>query len=609
MHLLLDKDFYPFMKITLAHSSKFSSYKIPWLYFGSSYLKMKYCEKKLSGPKINLQHKIHSQADLQKEEFVKWIEAHRVKNKDSIYWWMTHLASRNNFYSNFFLNLCQLFAITDYIKKNTTQKDILIICEDIFLLKLLSQNLKSQSQLQFPFFLIFYWFKDISSLLVKGLFNKLKLIYIFSIHYLYARLTRPKKITKPQGNIKLFHHCLENTDSFKNDTLTCKYFTILPDWLEKQGEKVVGLPWLFKNVPSKNFYRNLRKANCLIPEDWLGIKDYIDIFKSSLKSSKTLTYDIQYSGAQINHLILREKLSQLGESNAIFFRYIPAIKKWSTDLKSLTIYDQYENMIFEHPIRYIIKKLPIKSISVGFFHSLVSKEFMGYHYSDSEWKSPIKPDYVACSTKIGENLLLKQGVPKEKLLSVAALRQSVNTSKSLSKKETSNRLLILLSLLPEHSAEILMKVYSNNSLILDKLKLKIRVKIHPMMEIKDILKKVKWNKLPYGWEWANKDINSELSGSYCTISMASASIYDSVIMGNISISLMSDLNLMDNYLDIFSNKYPLTHSVSEKELVSKLNDIFLFKAQEYQNEFSQIRNELIEGINSINSKNLNAFLL
>ena len=105
MHLLLDKDFYPFMIITLAHSSKFASYKVPWLYFGSSYLKMKYCEKKLSGPKINLQHKIHLQADLQKEEFVKWIEAHRVKNKDSIYWWMTHLASRNNFYSTFLLQL------------------------------------------------------------------------------------------------------------------------------------------------------------------------------------------------------------------------------------------------------------------------------------------------------------------------------------------------------------------------------------------------------------------------------------------------------------------------------------------------------------------------
>ena len=59
---------------------------------------------------------------------------------------------------------------------------------------------------------------------------------------------------------------------------------------------------------------------------------------------------------------------------------------------------------------------------------------------------------------------------------------------------------------------------------------------------------------------------------------------------------------------MLSNKYPLTHSVSEKELVSKLNDIFLFKAQEYQNEFSQIRNELIEGTNVINSENLNAFI-
>ena len=106
-----------------------------------------------------------------------------------------------------------------------------------------------------------------------------------------------------------------------------------------------------------------------MPEDWLSLKDYFNIFKNSIKSLRTLKYKISYPDIKINHLIFRERLSQLGESGAVFWRYIPAIKKWSTNLKSITAYDQYENMIFEHPIRYIIKKLPIKSTSIGFYHS------------------------------------------------------------------------------------------------------------------------------------------------------------------------------------------------------------------------------------------------
>ena len=128
------------MKIIFAHSSRFTDYKIPWLYFGNSYLKMKYWESKLSGDRINLQYEIHTQAEIQKKPFLEWIETQRIANKDSIYWWMTHIAGRNNTYSSFFGNLCQLFAIKNYLQKNSQQKEILIVCENIFLLKLLSQN-------------------------------------------------------------------------------------------------------------------------------------------------------------------------------------------------------------------------------------------------------------------------------------------------------------------------------------------------------------------------------------------------------------------------------------------------------------------------------------
>ena len=133
MLLLLDKNFYPLMKIILVHSSWSKDIKMPWLYFGSSYLKMKNWEKKFSGMRINIQKEIHHQASLQKAPFLKWIEDQRKENNDSIFWWMTHIAGRNNAYSSFYLSLCQLFAIKSYLRKEKKLDEIVIVCENIFL--------------------------------------------------------------------------------------------------------------------------------------------------------------------------------------------------------------------------------------------------------------------------------------------------------------------------------------------------------------------------------------------------------------------------------------------------------------------------------------------
>ena len=174
------------MKVILAHSSRFTDYKTPWLYSGNSYLKMKYWESKLSGNRINLQKEIHSQAVIQKTTFLKWIEAHRISNKDSIYWWMTQIAGRNNAYSNFYLNLCQFFAIKDFLQKNSQLNEILIVCEDVFLLKMLSQNFSLK--FKFYFLLKFYLFREVLYLFTKGLLNQFRLIYFFITNYIFLNL-------------------------------------------------------------------------------------------------------------------------------------------------------------------------------------------------------------------------------------------------------------------------------------------------------------------------------------------------------------------------------------------------------------------------------------
>ena len=52
--------------------------------------------------------------------------------------------------------------------------------------------------------------------------------------------------------------------------------------------------------------------------------------------------------------------------------------KWSQNLKELIIFDQYQNMTFEHMLRYACKQLSIKTKTLGYHHVLMSKDFLGY---------------------------------------------------------------------------------------------------------------------------------------------------------------------------------------------------------------------------------------
>ena len=597
------------MKITFAHASQspsnFNIYKTPWIFFGVSYLKSKKWEKKISKKKINLQTKIHFEAENQKKNFLKWIETQRIENRDSIHWWMSHIAGRNNAHSQFYEYLCQFFAIKKYLEEN--KSDILIVCENAFLIKLLSKNFSSK--FKFPFFNKYFWLRDILILLFKGLFSQFKTIYSLIILNLLARLTRPKKLIKPEGNISLIHHCLINEDnSIKDGQINCMYFNGLPAWLKKKKKKVFGLPWFFRNRVSLKFLKDIRKTDCLILEDWLKIKDYFSIFKDFLKSLKTLNPKISYPGADISCLIFREKLFGMQGQGLIFWRYIPALKNWSKNLKSITAYDQYQNLMFEHPIRYIVKKLPIKSTTIGFYHSLVSKEFMAYQHLGNEWESSIKPDFIAGTGKISEELLIKQGVPKEKILPTAALRQKNLTINNKIEKRPRKQLLILLSLVTESFVETLIKVNCNNSLITKELDLKVIVRPHPLISHEYILNEVKWKNLPNGWEWSNKDLDKELKESYCSIAMDTSSVFDAIIHGSILLPLMSDLKIMENYLDVLPKNYSFTSSVTEKNLPLILKEIFVNKIEKYQDEANKIKEDFIKGINIVNSENLDAFI-
>ena len=174
-------------------------------------------------------------------------------------------------------------------------------------------------------------------------------------------------------------------------------------------------------------FNNIKVNKGLIPEEYINFFDYLSGYKNIFKTFALIKQKNKYLKTDISHLIKREKINYLINSiyNLRFWLYLPAIKKYSKNCKSLTIIDHYENMIFEHALIIAVRNLRIPSNIIGYHHTLSSKEFTAWHSVKSEWKSKFKPDKVLTCGKISYNLLLSQGLPKSKLKKGPALRFNI----------------------------------------------------------------------------------------------------------------------------------------------------------------------------------------
>ena len=588
------------MILNLEHRLFSRKEKKKWIYFGSSYLKLLSLEKKkdktyrISLSKENLKNIIK-----EKKIFLHWLDEQNSYYNDSIFWWMNSIASKSNLSSIFFNSISQLSSIKEYIENNKKhEKSITITSENYHFIKLLIDNLNDSNKLNVPKFLPLLLLLEKIFLILGGIFNYLKIFYYFKIHYFFSFLSKQKK-KYLEGEVYLFHDLI-NSSKFKEGVVQSRYYGDFPAWLEKKGKQVISLPWFYSSLKEKKkLYYNLRARNSFIPEDWLNIIDYYKCIKYSIISCFSISEKILYPNHKIINLIKYEKLMALKTNkSAIYLRYVPAIKNWSKNVTSIKFFDHYQNQSYEHPIRYGLKNLEIKSKSVGYYHSLHSINFLPYQSSTKEWQSKSKPDYVACSSNICKKILAQQGLPENRIKVISDLQRE--NFKDLISKKFNKNMLVILSLYPESNYEILNKILKINNFLQERLKLKVTIRSHPYLNNLNLLRKLNCKQLPNNWNWSKGDLKSDLDENCCVITMHSAVITDAVLYNNILIILKSELNNAENYLDYLENKFPILKPTLEIDLEQKLKDIFLSKTKFYKDTFFKIKNEI--GIN-INKKN------
>jgi len=599
------------IKLIIVHQQFFKSWDKDWAYVGRNFSMMQNWEKKIgSGKRILITNLFRHFFDNDKIDFLKWCDDQKNYNKDSLNWWMSHLAGRNNMSSFLYESICQIKALQLALtNQEECEKEILVVCENTFLCSAVIYNLKCEgyeiiTSRSFYVGKLYNWFKFCFSIPI-GL-----ILTLYKLSRSHIAAIQSKKYIIPKyknGNeIYLIHQCLD-IKSFQNEAkLTDRYFTNLPTWIEENGKNVIRLPWLFNvKLPYNKIYRRLRKDDCLVIEDYLNFFDYYFALINFIKSIFSTTLKISYKNFNLKPLLINEILLQATASNNIrFWLYGPALVKWSKDLVNITIIDTFEMMPPEHAQISFLRRLNSRVTFLGYYHSLVSKDFLAYWNYNMDMGKSILPDYIITNGKLGKKLLSQQGYTIEKIIEGPALRQNFNENSSLKKI---NELILLCPFDLDSALEAILKLKQAMKNLLH-LNLNIQIKAHPMMVKTEILKKLPNNNLPYNWQWNDMEISEAIQDKFCCVVLASASIYDAILNNCIVINMQRELSAMGNFADILQDKYPLLKEVPDIDLSKRIDDIFSKNTNFYKLEFLKIKLELLQGLNPVNDTNLKVFI-
>ena len=215
------------MKIIVSHHLVAKKSCDKWIYFGYTFDKQKKVEEKIGGKRISISHQTKNHFRKNKLSLSEWVE--KFKEKRSISSWISHFACRNNLVSKIFLNLCQLLAIKEVIRKMKKNEDILIICEDVFLINFLINNIGKKINLENNIIIFFINIIETMSLCVSGYAKQIRILFKIIRLKIISKLTLTQNKKIPKGKILLFHLALENEKKIE-----CKYFGKLPSWFSKK---------------------------------------------------------------------------------------------------------------------------------------------------------------------------------------------------------------------------------------------------------------------------------------------------------------------------------------------------------------------------------------
>jgi len=413
-------------------------------------------------------------------------------------------------------------------------------------------------------------------------------------------------------NLVLFHRCLDE-NALQQKGMRDRFFLDLPNFLKKKEFEVLTLPWLWNIQKSLiEVFRDLRKESVIVVEDYLKLLDYFWAFWQQLQTSMLWKGKQIFKEMEITPLLWRENIDNARSGSLKFWLYQPALRRWlenfdGIDTRKLILIQQFEGMPPEH-VQVATLRKQIKNLKViGYYHVLTTREFLPYHFIESEWESSVMPDVIVTNGTLGWQTLVKQGAPPDRIEIGPALRQDFR-SLNWNYDEDRDNLLLLLPIDIDPSIELMNLLSNINPELQKKYGSPVQIKPHPMTSRELLLERSGLNELPENWTWAQGEIHESLKYANCCVTSMSSAVYDAVLAGCITISVQLELELMSNYFDILEDEYPSLQAAIPEKLWELIDAVFGEEQEKFRAEFAKVRRKLIKGMNQPFDETLSVFI-
>ena len=535
--------------VSLAEKTKqsvFSAYNISqWFYFSPDYLNFHLLKENCpSTAKYNDIGEILQEKALKlKDSYIEVIGrlGTMYSRKYPLAWWTSLVAERNEMSTHTFLTVCYYNILSDIYENDSFQDRSLIVVESVSLFHLIVRSLGKKYKvitLGRPYFLTWTFFRP----KVAVIYRIIKFVsWIFS-----GELKQIPNLSSSSDSKKIFIRTWvsDKTISVLGE-LQDVYFPKLYEYLERKGYEIVIIPNFYNlTLSSKEIQRRINKCKYqfFIPENYLTWKDYFNVLCILLYQAViSRLSNVEHSGKDVSKILTETQRAGIFFSYTyIYIAQAFALRNLSkTDFRIKSFIYTFENMFPEKPLSYAVKEYFPGVESIGFQHSVLYPLQTCLYPASQEWKDMPLPDRIVCTGKFFLDIYIKHGAPRERLVLGPALRFNNLISKcekdqgdSSLKVFKKNRILIVLPLAEPDALELAIKSSEATKLLSANWELKIGLKPHPMMSVKN-LETIKsfFDDVKCDMEIIDKPMDEVLPQYSLLITMASGVIFDGMIEG------------------------------------------------------------------------------
>lgn len=360
-------------------------------------------------------------ADEYRSQVTDLVDKISTSNSKSIDWWVTPLASRNPFASDFSIRCYRLIFLKKLIEQHFIPSIILVDTPAMAaIVKQLVHMHNVKVRIVWPTYLKLLLYKPLKNILSSS-FNLISQLA-------FSKLLNQKN--SPLKNIILLDSFLY-ADSFSSGGFVDKHFPDFERFLYRnENESIRIFPTFYRVRNYINIFLDFRKCEnrFILKESFLEISDYVDILKHTYRvlSINTNHIELVIDGVNVNLLIRDELLFGLFKPSSMesFLKY-KAIKRMAINgitLRRVIIW--FENQDIHKGLCAGLRKYFPKTEIVGYVGFFASKNQLCVYPSDVERLSNVIPTKIAVMGP-GFRKIISEFCSDLKFINASALRYNL----------------------------------------------------------------------------------------------------------------------------------------------------------------------------------------